>query len=50
MYKSLYTLMKAHRYASAAEARERVEKAYPKYLTPQQRLDLIYLIQDEYGE
>lgn len=50
MYKSLYALIKAHRYATAPEAQERVEKAYHKYLTPQQRLDLIYLIRDEYGE
>lgn len=50
MYKSLYTLIKAHRYASAAEAQERVRKAYPKYLSVSQFNELMQLIDEEYSK
>lgn len=50
MYKSLETLIKAHRYPTAEAARERVLKAYPRYLTASQFNSLLQLIADEYGE
>lgn len=50
MYKSLYTLIRAHRYATADEARERVMKAYPKYLSVSQFNELMQLIDEEYSK
>lgn len=49
MFKSLGTLIAARRYENGTAALERVEKAYPKYLTENQYRQLLKQIEEVYS-
>lgn len=49
MFESLKNLILHKAYANAEEARARVDKAYPKWITEGQRDELLGIIDEVYG-